>query len=572
LVTLAGELVRGASLVVIGPRAASGGLVSRRSELRVLREQIAELVTKLVGAAAGIEQLEKHIVSEETRVATLTDHHQAAVSRLSEHRVERNASQERRREVRRRKLAIERQLELADIEWVEIARQRDANRDRLETLESDLARIELQTARVAEESQREQQGFKQRDDQITNSKVELAKSEERLANLREQFRQVETHQRDREAALTEVGQQLSQCRTRCADASRAILRAGSEIAELYLSKERFAREVVVRMRQRQAFREQHTVLAEEVQAARATIHSLEERHHQQDLAASEIRFQRETVASRLRDDYGIELAELEHEPTDEERHQREEVEEEIAELRRKINNIGNVNLESLAELEDIEQRHQSLSTQNADLVQAKESLERIIHKINADSRRLFSETLESVKVHFQDLFRKLFGGGHADIVLEDDVDLLECGIEIVARPPGKEPRSISLLSGGEKTLTCVALLLALFRNRPSPFCILDEVDAALDEANISRFISVLEEFLAWTHFIVVTHSKKTMTCANTLYGVTMQESGVSARVSVHFDDVREDGQFDVRPSAATVDEAAARTDDVDNADDEVQAA
>ena len=160
--------------------------------------------------------------------------------------------------------------------------------------------------------------------------------------------------------------------------------------------------------------------------------------------------------------------------------------------------------------------------------------------------------------HFQSLFRKLFGGGQADIVLDEGVDILDSGIEIVARPPGKEPRNISLLSGGEKTLTCVALLLAIFRSRPSPFCVLDEVDAALDEANIERFIGVLQEFLAWTQFIVVTHSKKTMTCANTLYGVTMQESGVSKRVSVRFEDVSDNGEIlNVREVPATDDETQA---------------
>src|ERR1041384_555013 len=122
-------------------------------------------------------------------------------------------------------------------------------------------------------------------------------------------------------------------------------------------------------------------------------------------------------------------------------------------------------------------------------------------RISGESRRLFSETLETVKAHFQELFRKLFGGGQADIVLEDEVDILESGIEIIARPPGKELRSISLMSGGEKTLTAVALLLAIFRSKPSPFCILDEVDAALDEANVGRFTGVLREFLDQSHFI-----------------------------------------------------------------------
>jgi chromosome segregation protein len=139
----------------------------------------------------------------------------------------------------------------------------------------------------------------------------------------------------------------------------------------------------------------------------------------------------------------------------------------------------------------------------------------------------------------------------ADIILEDENDILESGIEIIARPPGKELRSISLLSGGEKTLTAVALLLAIFRSKPSPFCILDEVDAALDEANIDRFTAVLREFLDRSQFIIITHSKKTMAAADVLYGVTMQESGVSKRVAVRFEDWPEDGQpSDPEPAGA----------------------
>jgi chromosome segregation protein len=226
---------------------------------------------------------------------------------------------------------------------------------------------------------------------------------------------------------------------------------------------------------------------------------------------------------------------------------REAVEREIAELRDQISNIGAINLEALNELEQLEQRFEKLSGQYQDLVEAKASLERITQKINTDSRQLFLTTVETVRGHFQELFRRLFGGGEADIVIDETEDVLECGIEIVARPPGKEACSISLLSGGEKTLTCVALLLAVFRSKPSPFCILDEVDAALDEANIGRFTAVLKEFLSFTQFIVITHSKKTMSGADTLYGVTMEESGVSKRVSVRFEDVSEDGH--ILPSA-----------------------
>jgi chromosome segregation protein len=190
----------------------------------------------------------------------------------------------------------------------------------------------------------------------------------------------------------------------------------------------------------------------------------------------------------------------------------------------------------------LETRASTLHIQFDDLNAAQKALQDIINKINGDSRRLFTETFQTIRTHFQELFRKLFGGGMADIVLEDENDILECGIEIIARPPGKELRSISLMSGGEKTMTAVALLLAIFRSKPSPFCILDEVDAALDEANIGRFTAVLRDFLDRSQFIIITHSKRTMACADVLYGVTMQESGISKRVAVRFDDWPSDGE------------------------------
>ena len=191
-------------------------------------------------------------------------------------------------------------------------------------------------------------------------------------------------------------------------------------------------------------------------------------------------------------------------------------------------------------------------------------MQKLVSQINTESRQIFVDSLEVIRGHFQELYTSLFGGGEADILLEGleignegrgagdkpsnepqsaQLDPLECGIEIVARPPGKQLRNISLLSGGERTMTCVALLLAIFKSRPSPFCVLDEVDAALDEANIDRFVEVLKQFMSTTQFVVITHSKRTMACADTLYGVTMQESGVSKRVSVRFEDVSADGHI-----------------------------
>jgi chromosome segregation protein len=218
----------------------------------------------------------------------------------------------------------------------------------------------------------------------------------------------------------------------------------------------------------------------------------------------------------------------------------EEAQVEIDDLRKKLARLGSVNLDSLQELAELERRDDALRVQYDDLTAAQKHLLEIITTINEDSRRLFTETFALIRTNFQDLFRKLFGGGQADVILESEADVLESGIEVMARPPGKELRSISLMSGGEKTLTAVALLLAIFRSKPSPFCLLDEVDAALDEANTARMAGVLKEFLDRSQFIIVTHSKRTMSSADVLYGVTMQESGVSKPVAVKFEDWPDD--------------------------------
>ena len=263
------------------------------------------------------------------------------------------------------------------------------------------------------------------------------------------------------------------------------------------------------------------------------------------MRVEQLSMQRGQLAERMQEDYGIDISTVEDAPapTDEELQERDKVDAEISELRKQIGKIGSVNLDALQELEDLESRYLAMDEQYQDLVQAKETLEKIIARIDNDSRKLFVETLETIRVNFQKLFRQTFGGGKADIILEADADPLEAGVEIIATPPGKPEFSNSLLSGGEKALTAVSLLMAIFQFRPSPFCVLDEVDAPFDEANIGRFIDVLKSFLGWTKFVIVTHSKKTMTAATTLYGITMQESGVSKRVSVRFEDVSEDGHI-----------------------------
>ena len=198
--------------------------------------------------------------------------------------------------------------------------------------------------------------------------------------------------------------------------------------------------------------------------------------------------------------------------------------------------LGNVNVDAIEKQSELEERYEFLAGQSEDLNKSKTQLEQLISRINKESKEKFSVTFEEARKNFHELFRKLFGGGKADIFLEDPHDILECGIEIIARPPGKETRSISLLSGGEKSLTALALLFAIFKTKPSPFCFLDEVDAALDEANIERFNMIVQEFQKNSQFIIITHSKRTMSIVDVLFGITMQTQGVSKKISVMFDE------------------------------------
>jgi chromosome segregation protein len=204
----------------------------------------------------------------------------------------------------------------------------------------------------------------------------------------------------------------------------------------------------------------------------------------------------------------------------------------IADLTRQLDNMGPVNLDAVHEYDELEERYRFLENQNNDLTASRRELLDVITQINSTTKKLFAETFEQVRANFREMFAELFGGGRADLSLLDENDPLNCGIEISAKPPGKQLQSVSLLSGGERAMTAVALLFAIYMVRPSPFCILDEVDAPLDEGNINCFIRVLERFVKQSQFIIMTHNKRTIAKADVLYGVTMEERGVSKLVGM----------------------------------------
>lgn len=266
-------------------------------------------------------------------------------------------------------------------------------------------------------------------------------------------------------------------------------------------------------------------------AAKKQLSDLHIKQNDLENALANARRQRTTVVNGLFENWNITPEEAQMNFGD------KEVDyERVKMMRKRIENMGAVNMTAPEEYDALSERHNFLKTQINDLEEAKKDLRSAIHKINVTTRDNFKYTFEQVKMHFKNIYQTLFRGGECDLVLTDPENLLETGIEIYAQPPGKKLLNISSMSGGEKTLTALSLLFAFFTHNPAPFCIMDEADAALDEANVERFVNLIKEFASTTQFIVVTHNKRTMESARRLYGITMEESGVSKVMSVNLAD------------------------------------
>jgi chromosome segregation protein len=582
LVTLQGELLEPDGTLTVGTHHAEAGILSRKSELRELRQQVAALDRRIAETERDLADLRERVAAldgqaaaQEEEVTVLAEQAADLRARLERHRDRRQGLHEEVLDSRDQIVQLER-------EAGELGRSWRAAHEQAVEAEAKAQEVAARQRQAETEIRERELERERRQQESTQARVALAKVEERLSALRAHHGQLEADLRQRQQEQAEAEEGLRGCRSRLTDSERTMLGASAALARLYLDKESAERQVADLTAERASHRQERVRLANLAQSVRAEWRAQQEQAHARELAVNDLRHRRDTLCDRLREDYQLDLARLYEQltnpapaPTAEGSTSGEgpaagqpaedaaapepgpaaptleslgvltldpaQANEEIAELRRKLSRLGSVNLDSLQELSELETRAGALQAQFDDLTAAKRSLEEIINKINQDSRRLFTETFVAIRTHFQELFRKLFGGGMADIVLEDESDILESGIEINARPPGKELRSISLMSGGEKTLTAVALLLAIFRSKPSPFCLLDEVDAALDEANIGRFTAVLREFLDQSQFIIITHSKKTMAMADVLYGITMQESGISKRVSVRFEDWPDDG-------------------------------
>ncbi|MCH2161331.1 MAG: chromosome segregation protein SMC, partial [Phycisphaerales bacterium] len=537
-------------------RAAGHGLLGRKAELSSLDEQLLDLDGQRSTLRSQVANLDAESKALDTRRNELAGQIRTARSEQLECRYAHERASQLIERIERDRLAIE--------------TEKQETEERRNTLINDRRNQEVHHMAAVEalaEAERAKKTAQESMEQVTEetqaageslqaSRVRLGEANARLESSRRERGRLEVDSDEFTRQLESIGGQVADRRLRIDTFQHTITQAEEEISTTQASLAEIAN--------------QYEENAEELEKAAGTVEeaalrlsdgrnqaqAFDRDHHALEMSRREIEIKRESLEDQALEDLGLDLATLHAEsaesaePTETHGLDREETQAEISELRDKLKRLGNVNLDAINELDELVQRNDDLNTQLHDIDEARDRLSDLITRLDEASRSRFEATFLAVREHFagqQGMFRRLFGGGNADLYLLADengeTDWLESGIEIRAKPPGKEPRVISQLSGGEKTMTAVALLLAIFQSKPSPFCILDEVDAALDESNVERFCNVLPMFLDHSHFIVITHHKRTMQACDRLFGVTMPERGVSRRVTVKFDEIGEGGRL-----------------------------
>ncbi|MCA9260179.1 MAG: chromosome segregation protein SMC, partial [Planctomycetales bacterium] len=567
-VTASQEVVSLDGGLIVGPQQNAAGLLSRRSELKRLTQRMSELEADVATREDECLALQRELEQAEGETSRLNEEAAELQRATAECRLTAEAAGQRFEEIEIQLRRVAEERTAAETQAREVGLQTEAAESEQQRQEEAVAaeRQRLEAARVRRNELSERLNSLR--SEVTDRRVALAGADQRREGLHRQIEQMVRDRQERQQTLDEALQRVAHCRQQRRELESRTLELSGETTLLYERKQQLAVALQTRAAAEQTWRQRRRDAVKAADAAREELLKRQRELQKSEMLRQQVEHQRTSLAERYFEDFHRDLAEIVENPLPipEElaTRPREEVDREIAELRQRVQAMGAVNLEALEELDELETRYQTLSGQHQDLQTAQQRLAKLVSQINGESRQLFAATIEEVREHFRGIFTTLFAGGDADIVIEEDPsgDILECGVNIVARPPGKQPRSISLLSGGERTLTCVALLLAVFKSRPSPFCVLDEVDAALDEANIDRFVKVIKEFMDSTQFIVITHSKRTMSCSDTMYGVTMQESGVSKRVSVRFEDVGADGRIRASATKKNSDDPQKNSDDV----------
>ncbi|MFT9847891.1 chromosome segregation protein SMC [Aneurinibacillus sp. REN35] len=535
IVTIEGDVVNpGGSM--------SGGSVQQKSN-------------QLLGRGRQLEQLEEEIarqkqINEEvyTRLETLAHAQEDWERRQEEMRSAGEALRLREQEVKgllreldHSERTIAERWEFFEQDQAVLDKEREQAKHRIDVLEEELEELAIaeqekqQEIDTAEQSKKEKETSKEAlNARITELKVQLATRKEQYEARQSEYNRLTKELAELSAELEKMTKALLLLDSDRAGSDEEEEKLDEEIRTLRAKKEQYSVHIQEQRKKRQEIQALLAQQEAEVKELRRQLKEIEDHLHKYEVRIERMDVELDNLLHKLREEYELsyEMAKATYSLPDDV----EEASSIVKGIKQQIAALGTVNTGSIQEYERLHERQQFLLSQHRDLSEAKATLYQVIGDIEAEMSRRFKEVFEAIREQFQVVFTQLFGGGRADLQLSNPDNMLETGIEIVAQPPGKKLQYLALLSGGEKALTAIALLFSILRVKPVPFCVLDEVEAALDEANVSRFSQYLREFCANTQFIVVTHRRGTMEGADVLYGVTMQESGVSKLVSVRLED------------------------------------
>ena len=537
-VTLKGELLSTEGIIKLGPLGKVTGLISRKSHLKQLQEAIANVESEVASIKDRIEKnsqknqhLEKLCQDLRTAIYEANTEEMQVNTKLSV--IEQNVKRLQEEEP-----LIASEINMLTEQISQTVQKEYESKQKLEELEDindqRTTQIELLEYKNTEQKQQKQS----LESRLTDLKIALGQITEQAKAAKQITESLKSQMQENFSATESSREEIQNCIEQEKNNQRDILNCEADVSQLFIEKEESQKSSRLLQEEIDDLLAQRKHAEETLRLKRSEKEDTEQNISELKIELGQLEVRLQDLVERVQEQLQIDLVESYKDYTHQEVNW-EQIKQEINDLQSKIERLGNVNVDAIEEQEGLESRHEFLSTQVQDLNSSKAQLQQLINRLNKQSRDKFQETFDEIRSHFQEIFRKLFGGGKADIMLEDAEDILEAGIEVIAKPPGKETRSISLLSGGEKSMTALALLFSVFKTKPSPFCFLDEVDAALDEANNERFNMLVQEFQKESQFVVITHSKRTMSIADVLFGITMQIRGVSKKISVRFGEYEE---------------------------------
>lgn len=535
VVTLEGDVVNpGGSMTGGSQHKKSNSLLGRKRQVEELDKEIGQSRTQLDLLEQKVAHMKSELAEENRELETLRE--EGEQKRIEERQYaaelaplvnEAKKTEEHVALYEQDKEALEEELQQLEVRKEE-ARQAV---DKLTAKETELQQAirDAELARKASESQREELM-----EQLTELKVKSASFTQEKQSLVEQYRRLQNDFQLSEQQQEQNKQQLSQLEDRRKEIEQQGIQQIELLNELKIKKQQCIETIDFKRAERSDWMGQLEREESKTKEQRQSLKQTDDELHQTEVRITRLDVELDNLLKKLSEDYEIsyELAKDRYPLPDD----MAEAQTVVRELKRRISALGEVNLGAIDEFNRVSERFEFLNTQKDDLTEAKATLYQVIREMNEEMSKRFRTTFDAIRSHFVVVFAKLFGGGRADLILSEPGQPLETGIEIVAQPPGKKLQNLQLLSGGERALTAIALLFAILQVKPVPFCVLDEVEAALDEANVSRFAEYLREFSNETQFIVVTHRKGTMEEADVLYGVTMEEGGVSKLVSVRLEE------------------------------------